>query len=388
MPRKGEVTDLTGECFGHLKVVGRAPDKIIKSGKHLTAWECECQCGNRKIVLGSNLRTGNTRSCGRCGLVRHCTEFEDLTGRQFGFLTVVSRADNHVSSGGNSFVAWDCECECGRRMVVTSGHLKTGHTMSCGQCGKYERSVDFTGRHIGRLTVLGKSDEWYTYPNGDRDFKWICRCECGNIVVTRGNTLRNTRFKQSCGCWRREESVKDEDMLGRDFGYCHVESRADRIHVTETATVDGWYCVCLRCGTHFVARGPQLRFGNVVSCGCISVSKWELWLSQFLDENGLRYVVQKCYPDLFGVGGGLLSYDFCVSLGSCEVLVECQGRQHYEPVEYFGGNDTFLRQVEHDVRKREYAESHGIHLIELDCSVNMCRDTYFELLQREFSEYI
>lgn len=390
LPRRGDLTD---RQFGFLKVIKRAPNYITSGGNSLVQWECECACGCRKVVKAQHLRDGHVQSCGQCGLMGPSHELDDLVGREFGFLTVVSRAENHVSSGGNSFVAWNCRCDCGNMIVVTSGHLKTFHTRSCGKCGKYDHSRDFTGEHIGRLTVIEKSDEWYTYPDGSRDFKWVCRCDCGNITVTRGNVLRDTRFVQSCGCWRREESVKDEDMLDRDFGYCHIVSRASRINVggpNGNSTVDAWNCVCTKCGRKFVARGPQIRFGKVNSCGCmsISVSKWETWLSQFLDEHGLMYEIQKSYSDLIGVGGKRLSYDFCINASGESILVECQGLQHYEPVEYFGGEEAFERQIEHDKRKKDYAIQHDISLITLDCSKDMSCDEYFGILNRVFGQYI
>lgn len=384
MDQKRKRGDLSGMKFGYLTVLKKVPSHITSGGHSLAVWECRCDCGNVVEVLAGNLRTGNTKSCGKCDLIPTHYGLVDLTGQRFGYLTVLRRAENHVSSGGNSFPAWECQCDCGNIVTVTSGHLTTGHNRSCGKCGKYDHSADFTGRRFGRLVVLERSDEWYTYPNGDRDFKWVCRCDCGNIVVVRGNNLRDKRFKQSCGCWRKEESIRDEDMLGCRFGMCRVISRADRIRVTDTSTVDAWNCVC-DCGTHFVARGPQLRFGKVISCGCASTSRWEVWFAEFLDTHGIAYSTQKFYPDLRGVGGGYLTYDFCLPGVDGDTLVECQGAQHYHPIDYFGGEEVFERQVEHDRRKREYAVNHGIKLIELDCSDGlMKRDAYFELLEQTF----
>lgn len=51
--------DMTGKKYGRLTVVKEA----IKTGKKLK-WVCECECGNRKDVDGTKLRSGETRSCG------------------------------------------------------------------------------------------------------------------------------------------------------------------------------------------------------------------------------------------------------------------------------------------------------------------------------------
>lgn len=52
-------TEITGQKFGMLTVVGRAENR----GKN-TAWRCICDCGNEKDVLTHNLISGKSKSCG------------------------------------------------------------------------------------------------------------------------------------------------------------------------------------------------------------------------------------------------------------------------------------------------------------------------------------
>ena len=53
--------DLTGQRFGQL-VVARRAEKSAGSGQ--ARWECICDCGGTTITHGSNLRRGQTTSCG------------------------------------------------------------------------------------------------------------------------------------------------------------------------------------------------------------------------------------------------------------------------------------------------------------------------------------
>ena len=55
--------DLTGRRFGRLVVVGEAGR--TKRGK--ITWECLCDCGKTTVIIGDNLRSGNTLSCGCYG---------------------------------------------------------------------------------------------------------------------------------------------------------------------------------------------------------------------------------------------------------------------------------------------------------------------------------
>lgn len=71
---------------------------------------------------------------------------------------------------------------------------------------------------------------------------------------------------------------------------------------------------------------------------------------------------------MYGIyGQKLLRYDFAVmdEDGKVVVLIECQGEQHYKPVEEFGGEDAFEVQKKNDELKRKYAEKAGIPLIEI-----------------------
>lgn len=52
--------DLTGQKFGKLTVLERAPNNRFGN----TCWKCQCECGSITIVDVNNLRQGTTISCG------------------------------------------------------------------------------------------------------------------------------------------------------------------------------------------------------------------------------------------------------------------------------------------------------------------------------------
>lgn len=82
----------------------------------------------------------------------------------------------------------------------------------------------------------------------------------------------------------------------------------------------------------------------------------------------MSYRVEVSFPDLYGAGRvNLLRYDFGVydDAGNLKCLIECQGEQHYEPVEEFGGETQFSAQKKNDDLKREYAKNIGIPLYEI-----------------------
>lgn len=56
--------DMTGQTFGKLKVLHKAPSRKTSGGHIKSRWVCECACGNIVEVDGCNLRKGVTKSCG------------------------------------------------------------------------------------------------------------------------------------------------------------------------------------------------------------------------------------------------------------------------------------------------------------------------------------
>lgn len=66
---------------------------------------------------------------------------QDLTGRRFGKLTVVSEAGHR---GKN--VAWLCICDCGKETIARANHLRSGARVSCG-CRRSESKMKYDSKH-------------------------------------------------------------------------------------------------------------------------------------------------------------------------------------------------------------------------------------------------
>lgn len=58
--------DEVGNKYGRLTVISRADDYVTPQGNKFAMWNCKCDCGNPEliVVMGSSLRSGNTKSCG------------------------------------------------------------------------------------------------------------------------------------------------------------------------------------------------------------------------------------------------------------------------------------------------------------------------------------
>ena len=53
-----------------------------------------------------------------------------------------------------------------------------------------------------KLTVVSQTED-YVRPDGRRESQWLCKCQCGNMVISCGASIRSGGVK-SCGCLKKE----------------------------------------------------------------------------------------------------------------------------------------------------------------------------------------
>ena len=125
-------------------------------------------------------------------------------------------------------------------------------------------------------------------------------------------------------------------------------------------TITTFYCE--KCNKTF-ERTPHDFSRNRTCPHCVVNSKLEYLIKNYLDNNNISYDSHHSFDDLRGVNNGLLSYDFY--LPDYNICIEAQGEQHEKPIDYFGGEERFKIQKEHDRRKSEYANINNISLLEI-----------------------
>ena len=119
----------------------------------------------------------------------------NLRGKKFGRLIVLKETGRKRRK-----VTWLCQCDCGKQKIITSTHLVSGDTVSCG-CYNREllakkNILNLQGQKIKNLLVL-KQHGRTKY----KQVKWLCKCDCGNETIVISNNLLNGNT-ESCGCKR------------------------------------------------------------------------------------------------------------------------------------------------------------------------------------------
>jgi hypothetical protein len=127
---------------------------------------------------------------------RFNSKTDDLTGNEYGRLTVIARADN--DKWGQAM--WRCQCVCGETTVVRGGHLKKGLQQSCG-CLRKEVASE-----------IGKSCLGTGHPLVGTHFydSWKAMRERCNRPKNLSYERYGGRGIQVCERWARFENFADD----------------------------------------------------------------------------------------------------------------------------------------------------------------------------------
>lgn len=119
--------------------------------------------------------------------------------------------------------------------------------------------------------------------------------------------------------------------------------------------------VCIICPKHGEFwQTPDSHLNMKTGCPICNESVLEREVSKYLDDNNIKYERQKKFEWL-KLKTNSQSLDFY--LPDYNVSIECQGRQHFEPVKQFGGEKEFNKIVERDKRKYDLCINNGIKLL-------------------------
>lgn len=127
-------------------------------------------------------------------------------------------------------------------------------------------------------------------------------------------------------------------------------------------------------GYKWNARPSNILQGQ--GCPKCNTSKGEKIIENWLIENNILYESQKTFADC----RNKLPLPFDFYLTNYNIAIEYNGKQHYEPVDYFGGKETFEGIVMRDKIKEDYCKKNNIHLIKIAYNINI-----YEELQKLYS---
>lgn len=216
--------------------------------------------------------------------------------------------------------------------------------------------IDLTGQVFNKWKVISRANN-----NSRGESMWECQCECGNIKIVQGYSLRHGLSK-SCGCFQKEQASKAnfENLIGQKFGHLTVKNLKGRDRSRKII----WECEC-DCSAHTVVsvRTSDLRSGKTISCGCIR-SLGEEKISLLLKEANIPFEKEKTFESCrFPETDALLRFDFYVDN---KYLIEYDGRQHFKAESGWNTEEQVYKTKLRDEYKNNWCKENNIPLIRIN----------------------
>ena len=142
---KTTMIDMSNQIYKNWKILQRAePPAHIKNKSASVWWLCECiNCKNQKVLNGTEIRSNKSGAC-KCKNKTNSehqlttNKIKNEIGNKYGKLLVKSFA--YVK---NSHAYWNCECECGKQVIVKGNALRTQAIQSCG-CQRSRKEAEIS----------------------------------------------------------------------------------------------------------------------------------------------------------------------------------------------------------------------------------------------------
>lgn len=282
---------------------------------------------------------------------------QQMIGKTFGYLTVFSVRRERISN--KTRVIYKCKCKCGSIIEVRRQNLLKPGLHSCG-CARKEIADKYLSKNIdnqkfGRLTVIHQNKE-------KTPRTVICKCDCGNYTQVSKTDLMSGHV-YSCGCLKKqrisESNTKDYSGYVSKYGVQIGKKVCKNKH-----NVWQYECKCPLCGNTFIEIPSYIISGHTKSCGCM-ISSGEKIIRDYLNSHNVQFEQQYTFEDCKYKNE--LRFDFAVfkQKDGKPILIEYDGKQHFVPIDFFGGEQSFYITKTRDKIKDEYCLQNNYQLIRI-----------------------
>ena len=239
--------------------------------------------------------------------------------------------------------------EHGEFWQIPSNHLNGS---GCPKCSGKIRKTNETFKEEATKIHNGKYDySKVNYINNSTKVCIICP-KHGEFWQTPNSHLRGN----GCPVCRANRKL-DNDRFIQRAKIVHN----NKYNYTRTNYINEREPICVICPEH--GEFWQIARNHLYGHGCPKCghnrSHLEEEIAAFLNENTIVYEEQKKFP--------WLKYDYPLSLDfylpDYYIAIECQGEQHFKPVNYFGGASQLKYIKDRDKKKKELCEKYGIRIL-------------------------
>lgn len=231
-------------------------------------------------------------------------------------------------------------------------HYKKGHGCSkCSQKHKYttEEWIDKAKETCGDIY------DWSKVKYANNHIKVTLICKIHGEFNMRPNDLLNG---QRCPLCSKKQLIESLSSNKNEFITKANQTHNNAYDYSKVDYINNRTKVCIICPKH--GEFWQTPHSHLSGQGCPKCSRslMEEYVAKYFDSKNIEYEQQKTFEWLKNKQN--LRLDFY--LDKYNVAIECQGRQHYESIEGFGGFKNLLYTQANDKLKYELCEMNGVKI--------------------------
>lgn len=183
-------------------------------------------------------------------------------------------------------------------------------------------------------------------------------CTEHGIFEQRANAHISGQGCPQCG---DEQIAKQKSSNKEEFVQKAIQCHGNKYNYDEVVYIRSHLKVKIGCVEHgYFNQSPNNHLNKKAGCPLCNSSKGELRISEILDKHKIKYIREYKIPNT----NARFEYDFY--LPDYHLLIEFQGIQHYEPVDYFGGEESLKYVQRNDVFKKALAREVKVKMIEFN----------------------
>lgn len=221
---------------------------------------------------------------------------------------------------------------------------------NCKKC----RDDEFYFKKNEEFKNKNKDFEIIGYVASDKksDFLYNIKHKCGHVWFDNWSNIRSKPNCQVCG----KITNPNKDILNLKL----IKLKKKFTINSDVINMDDLNVSCGRCNHTFNASWKSILARE--GCPKCNMSKAEFITHDFLSSNNIINESEYSFNDCKSMK--LLRFDFY--LRDYNICIELDGRQHFEPIDIFGGIQRYEATKENDKIKTDYCKNkHGMRLIRI-----------------------
>lgn len=254
-------------------------------------------------------------------------------------------------------------------------HLKAKKGIACQKCSYEHRAKlnsDTAKKFLQKAKIIHRDKYDYSkvvYETSKKKVLIICPVH-GGFLQTPASHLQG----KNCYACGRESAAKNGTLTQMQFIKKAIEVHGNKYDYSKaeyTATKDKIEIMCPVHGSFFQEARCHIYFGHgCLACGKLKQVSEPLFREAlekiFIDKFNKEYKFPNTRPNWLRnpETGYLLELD-CYN-EELELAFELHGTQHYEPIEFFGGEKSYIKQYRRDLRTRNMCRQKGVTLFAID----------------------